>query len=313
MQLLEQQCPHCNALLRLRGPVREAQQFTCPDCSRPLKARINGGLTSLVQTELNPFQSPVRQTNQPASSRSVSPALIAWGVAGTLMLAMLWILLGSEGSAPPLVTVAGTGVKEEIPDAPGGEPPEELKPAAIEPAPPAEVTKDPSPPNVVPVSKPTTNTTIGTGIDAPPPADEPVADSIPAPEEPMGPGIADANDISPTIDTPTAADQSPTRSAEMIARQREEQNAAAVTAIQQRLQTEIVSYEMEQPVRLRDFLDELSKLSATWINTNELGEKLDSTVQVSLKKTTVEAILLDGLRQAGLQFEVLPNGIHFLP
>ncbi len=330
MQLLEQQCPYCNARLRLRGPAREAQEFPCPDCAKLLRVQLNGGLTSLVPVETKTLRSPVASVSKGVTPprKGVSPSLVAWSVAGVLMLGLGWFLLSGSDSVP--VGVTGSDVDSTEGPAEEMNQPVELAEqgrAAVVATPSVPSVGDSSPAPAPDSPEPVDGQTaaalnpepkslpIGTDIDAPPPPDDKIVatpDSAINAEIPEPPMVGGSVDEPNAIDPAPAPDAASAEDAEAIARARREMDAAKIGATQRRLQTSLVSYEMERPVALRVFLGEVSKLSATWINTNGLEAKLDAMVQVSLGQTTIEAVLTDGLKQVGMAFEILPNGIHIV-
>lgn len=276
MRIIEQQCPHCNAKLRLRGPAHGGQKLSCPDCSKPLVVAATSSGVSLTAAATEPTSLPGSSLSQ----NKVSPTVVAWSVSGALMLLLGWGLLGPEDpTEPPAALEPTTPVAKDATQL------DRQEPALVPVQPVAEPTSSEPPTDVV-------------SINAAPPPDE-VPPERGSGKEPEVPGEAPAISAAPT-------------EAERLAAAQAAKEAEAITSIRKRLTLPLASYDMQRPATLRAFVEEMSRLTATWINTNGLGENLDKPVQVKLTETTLEAVLTEGLGQLGLRFEVLPTGIHMV-
>lgn len=289
MRILEQQCPHCNAKLRLRGPARGGQELSCPDCSNPLVVAVTSDGVSLVAS------SPAIPTMRvpAAASNHTSPTVIAWGVAAALLLLLLgWSFWESDEFSTHPAVVEAPVQSESVSSGP-----EQLEPATPENKPGPTL-----PPAPVKIDQPASEIA---SVDATPPADEPsetnetsrgTPDELPATSTPVAPPP-----MKPTL-----------KEDEKLAAAQAAEDAATVATIRERLSIPVGSYHMQQAQSLGVFLDELSRLTATWINTNGFEENLSRPVQVSLTDTTPEAVLAAGLKQAELRFEISRTGLHLV-
>ena len=275
MRILEQQCPHCNAKLRLRGPARGGQKLSCPDCSKPLVVADTSNGVSLTAAATEPTSLPGSPS---VSQHRVSPTVVAWSVSGALMLLLGWGLLGpEEPTEPPAAPKPTTPVAKDTAEL------DRQEPALVPQQPVAEPTSSEPPTDAV-------------SINAAPPPDE-VPREVGSEKEAEVPVKAPAIPAAPT-------------EAERLAAAQAAREAEAITSIRKRLSLPLASYEMQRPATLRVFVEEMSRLAATWINTNGLGDRLEQQVQVELAATTLDEVLAAGLNQVGLAFEVLPTGIH---
>lgn len=301
MQILEHQCPRCRTRLRLRGPLRESHEFDCPDCAQPLCLQTRHGDNTLVARERSrALQTAADRKPAPAGSRhGNTPKIVAWTVSGAILLAFMIYLFSGETQA--------TSGSAESPDrsATANAPPaipsdqESAQTSVADSAVPA---TNP-PPDTAENTTPAASTLVN--IDSPPP-DEP--------SEPAGTEIAQAaiDETPQATDTPrsspnAAAAVEPSNAEAELAAARERE---AITAIRDRMDVRLVRYQTSKPVPLRAFLDELSKLTATWINTQTAGDQLDTLVSVSMENCSARDVLTAGLEQAGYTWHVLANGIH---
>ena len=108
MQLFEHDCPVCNCRLRMRGPLRDRQEFDCPDCSIALLVRLNGGSCEvLIDDQVAP-----KPANRGTSS---APKVVAWLTAALLVVGFLaFLLTGPDESSNAKADDPIASVQEEI-------------------------------------------------------------------------------------------------------------------------------------------------------------------------------------------------------
>ena len=105
MDITTFQCPHCQAMLRMRSRQVEGSTFPCPDCRQQLRitSTPDGQLTiSLIEPEPEPTgPSPLvikvrtgwKQLQKAGTYLLASPVLMAWLVAGTGAFILLLLIL----------------------------------------------------------------------------------------------------------------------------------------------------------------------------------------------------------------------------
>ena len=289
MQVIEQQCPYCNARLRLRGPAREGEKLSCPDCSKLLVVESGNTELRLIAAEATPVVLPGSPV---ASKNRISPTVVAWCVATAVMLPIGWSLLGPDETDSAL---PATGQPKIATESNG------LEPAR------SSTTKDQpaeGSPGVPESNEPVDSTVSPVGIDPPPPGDKVLAADGQSDELP-GPATSGKQ----VDQNPSDAEPAPTEAEEQASLQAAA-DATAIASIRRRFSVRLTTYQMQRPVKLRVFLDEVSRLGATWINTNGLGKSLDKLVQVRLTDTTLEAVLTEGLKQVDFQYTLGVTGIR---
>ncbi|MFK7820110.1 MAG: hypothetical protein AB8G99_15420 [Planctomycetaceae bacterium] len=272
MQLHEYECPACNLRLRMRGPLRDRQQFKCPDCDASLHVRIDGVSCEVLLDE--------SQVVGPANTGPNStPQVVAWTVVGILAVGFVAFLLSGSSSS---------GTTDETNQAD----------VLVEEA------HQPQEPEVVP-ELPTAETPTTELVDAPPPVDESAglanATAVPKEEDslsdimPPAPALAE----SPAVPQLTEAEKS---AAERLAREQ-----AAIAIVNEKLSLKLVRYSTSQTATVRTFLDEISTLASVRIDQSGLA---DATLNKVVNVVGEDCSIGDLLQQAGLRFEALQNGIR---
>jgi len=172
MDITSFQCPHCQAVLRMRNRQVEGSIFPCPDCQQKLHITSTSGseLTiSVIQPEPEPrgpsvlavkTQTGLKQLHQAAAYLLASPVLTAWLVAGTGALLLILLIIFDDHPATDIAlnqehepeTVSATPetepvtapaapvdeppVAEDVPELPEKKNPNQLEPVApVKPAP----------------------------------------------------------------------------------------------------------------------------------------------------------------------------------
>lgn len=125
------QCPHCQAVLRMRRKQLTDTTFSCPDCDQPLQvSQTTDGQLSISAITASPIRKDRPQLRQRASALGISlhrygtflitsPVLMSWLVAGIgAFLILLVILLDQTSSSKSSKTEAVAKVTEASATAP---------------------------------------------------------------------------------------------------------------------------------------------------------------------------------------------------
>ncbi|WP_417379665.1 hypothetical protein [Gimesia sp.] len=111
MDITTFQCPHCQAVLRMRSRQIEGSTFPCPDCQQQLRisqATDGGFAISLIQPDPEPSgpsplaikaRTGLKHLRKGAAYLLASPVLMAWLVAGTGAFILLLLILFDDHPA----------------------------------------------------------------------------------------------------------------------------------------------------------------------------------------------------------------------
>lgn len=301
MAVAQHTCPLCNAALRVRTPVRDGESFSCPDCSQDLRFRTGPGETEVVAGQQPRDLKISRHTDPSRRSR-----LVAWGFSTVLLIVLAVYLAGgtADDAASPGGSVSQSSgndatrgnEKTPTPDAPTTDTAAPQQPANEIVA--AEVGESPGTPDP------------DAGSDSAEPGSTPAKPTDSALAE-QATDIDPAAPVEPSLTEPSTTEPAVTQPPiDPVAAERAAKEQQAIARVREKLDAKLLSYQTPGPVPLGGFLDEVSRLAGTWINTSSVPDTLDKTVSVSLEETTVLEVLEEGLRQSQLHFEIRANGIH---
>jgi hypothetical protein len=262
----------------MRGPLRDRQQFECPDCGVELFVRIEGVSCEVL---INETQATIKPANKGASK---SPQVVAWSVVGILVVGFgVFLLTGSEEAGPVAGTAKETAAVEPsetlepptmaVPDSEVAAPLVEQQPESTPVAAAEDSDLEPEePPPIAVNNEPTPD-------DIMPPAPEPTAPPLPSPEE--------------------------RAAAERLAREQ-----ADMAVMQDKLSLKLIAYSSAKDADFGTFLDEVAALSGVRIDRSGIADtKFTQTISVSGEDVSIAAILDQAARQAGVRYEVLRSGI----
>lgn len=295
MDITTFQCPHCQALLRVRSRQVSDSAFDCPDCEHPLQLTQ----TADGQWTIHQISTPPIHQNSPRFSHKVragwnslqhcgafliaSPVLMSWIVAGTGAFLILLMMLLDRSPSVTVQTEEPVATVSEI------------------------TSSDP------------TETSANTEVDALQPPHEnvdPIPDPQPAAELPLP--VVEAQ---PFKAVPDKNDQ------ELIAAKPEQIPAliaqkplppaplsAPATDVTVALKIPIVEFRQPDAVPLKTLITQFEEILDTEFqfaeNIKNNPKFMETTVSVSRKNTTLEKLLTLILSKGALTYSVKSNKIH---
>lgn len=281
------QCPHCQAVLRMRGKQLTESTFQCPDCNQLLRfSQTAEGATSVsLMTTTAEDETVHPRSFEPAlwlnslrrggRSLASSPVLISWIVAGTGAFLILLMIIRDQNSSDKTTAANQPATSTEIPaDLPEEtEPPEPAVNQSLPPTPPAL----PEPEKVVrelPVEPPLLKEAPVLIAEKP---EQIVALEAQKPELP-------APLLTPETDVMTA------------------------------LQIPIIEFRQPESVPLKKLMRQMEEILDTKFqvaeNITNDAKLMNTPISFSLKNTTISLLLKQILSKAALTFSVKSNKIY---
>lgn len=314
-------CPQCQVALRIRDRALIGRTFDCPECRQPLTL-VDGSDAGLAVKRVERLPQPA--TSKPSDARapvatkpslrterpSTAPSRMFWEVRGNQLarfakrcssklavfrdpLVMVWTSAFAFAIVMLLVLKPWSG------GAASTRPVSNDKPVVVVP-------EGPGPPLPAPekVDRPAENKPQA--AIAPPEDAAPQLQLPPAPKQPSDErGIA-RNPVEAVRPADAVAVPAPP--------------AAPVPALDPKaaLDQPIARYDQTVAVALSDLLLELEELAAIPIHYDAtridgLPERLQKRISFTIESTTVGEILRTALKQAELDYDVRPDGIHLRP
>jgi len=266
-------CPHCATRLRIRDRSQLGRTIDCPDCKQPLQL----GSDSLGRLSAVAITAPGEVfTGGPAagwSRKMRSPTLIAWTSVSLAAAVILGVVLRGERASD----------SNPRPSTDEKEPPAKAEFVASSVA----AQERSSPPAVE-------------GRVDDPPIDVLLAADDPVPVEPPNETVAADNPAERApIDVPIAED-------------------VVRFDVATQLRQPIREFTQAKPVEVRKLLVQVAELSAVPIDASAVEiepwrERLDRTVTLALKETSVGEILDAVVQQVELRMEIADGVIRVLP
>lgn len=279
------QCPHCQAMLRMRGRQTAGTRFHCPDCGKPLLiSQTPEGQLSLAPVDVEPTpQGPSRLAQKTeAGLQSVqsgarylaaSPVLMSWLVAGTGGLLILLMMLFDDSPKLPQPQSEPEAVADAV-QAPPEKTTEAETPLLVE------VTPEPEP-------------------------KEPVA----APRVPVQPDQRQ-------LDNQNLIAARPEQPPPLVARKPDPGDVPAVpeTDVALALQIPILEFQQSKEIPLKTLIAQFEEMLDTEFqladNVKNDSRLLETPISFSQKNTTISRLLAQILSEAALTFSVKSNKIY---
>lgn len=287
MDITTFQCPHCQAVLRMRKKQTGDSTFHCPDCNHPIQiTQTLEGPLSISPVKSAPVakapsgfsrkaQASLKSLRRGAAFLMASPVLMSWIIAGIGAFLILLLMLFDQS---PSSTVALN---------------EEVTTEMETPAPVPEATENPEPPE--------------------PDAPQPVMPPIPEPDQTASAKPAKAPElvkvqeliaIKPEQIHPLVA-QKPLPPAPL---------PTPKTDVTAALQISIVEFRQPNEIPLNKLIRQLEEMLDTKFqvaeNITSDPRLLETPVSFSIKNTTLSNLLKQILSKAALTFTVKSNKIY---
>ncbi|QDU07123.1 DUF4974 domain-containing protein [Gimesia aquarii] len=293
------QCPHCQAMLRMRRQQLADTRFPCPDCDQPLQVtQTTEGEFSISAISATPTRKDhshlLRSARVFGDSLHrygrfliTSPVLMSWLVAGTGAFLILLLILFDQSSSPQssrnetvakVIEASETTLKKSVNTEPS-------KLDQREPVPPALATpkqNGPAPQPEIPVRP------------------EPIKPAAPVVQEEFQELIAAKPEDTPPLNArkPQLAQPLPALEIDV--------NVA--------LQIPIVEFRQPTEVPLKQMMSQLEEMLGTEFqfaeNVKNDERLMETPISFSLKKTTLSDLLKRVLSEVALTFSVKSNKIY---
>ncbi|WP_417385157.1 hypothetical protein [Gimesia sp.] len=294
MDIATFQCPHCQAVLRMRNRQLEGSTFPCPDCQQQLRITSTSGgepAVSVIEPEPVPrgpsalavkTQTGLKQLRRASAYLLASPVLMAWTVAGTGALLLLLLIIFDDHPTTE-IALNQEQASESVPadtETETAESPAE-EPAGAEAVPELPVEKNQNQPQPAAPVKPAPVEPVNV------PAEQQVA--VAAKPENLPPVVAPK----PQLPAPPAVPQ---------------------TDVTLALQIPILEFRQTDEVPLKTMIIQFEEMLDTEFtladNVKNDPRLLETPIALSRKNTTLSHLLEQILSEVALTFTVKSNKIY---